>query len=314
MRSSGPHAKVRARRREAPVSDDELRWVEAEGGYALALEGDTLVCRNKTGKRLASVPSKVKKGEVGRQLSELRAWLSEHRQRCAGQVERWMLRSLPVPRGALEATWRDPAWRAALENAVVTPARADGSLDLDAGGFFKGADPAKGVGVVTLDGETEWLDTAEVVVPHPILLEELEDYRELAAELSFEQGVSQLFRETFSPPEDLEPDARQDRRFAGGEFDELRFVVGRSRSRGFRVSGGYALCPVWEQGRLFEGRYWIGMGEGWESTWTGELLWVDQDDRAQKVSEVGPVAYSEGVRMASLIYAGRKTEDAKEEE
>ncbi|MGE0711512.1 MAG: DUF4132 domain-containing protein [Planctomycetota bacterium] len=291
------------------MGDDELRWVEAEGGYALALEACALVCRNKDGKRLAQVPPKLKKGEVAGQLLELRAWLQQHAQECVERVERWMLRSLPAPREVLEALWPDPAWRKALENAVVTPAGA-----AEGGGFFKGVDPARGVGVVNLDGETEWLAAREVALPHPILLAELGDYRELAAELGLEQGISQLFRETFASGPEQDRDAHAVHDFAGGEFDELRFAVGRARGRGFRISGGYALCPVWEQGRLLEARYWVGMGEGMESTWTGELLWADEEEASVPLGQVGPVAYSEGVRMASAIYAGRKTEKEQEEE
>lgn len=43
-----------------------------------------------------------------------------------------------------------------------------------------------------------------------------------------------------------------------------------------------------------------------EETFTGELTWVDQQGQELSWSEVGPVAYSEGHRMASLIFAGRE--------
>ena len=58
-----------------------------------------------------------------------------------------------------------------------------------------------------------------------------------------------------------------------------------------------------------EARYWIGSDYPEGETYTGELVWVDRDEKSLKLGQVGPVAYSEGMRMASSIYAARKTED-----
>jgi hypothetical protein len=38
----------------------ELNWIEADDGYALALDGARLVCRNAKGKRLSSVPAAIR--------------------------------------------------------------------------------------------------------------------------------------------------------------------------------------------------------------------------------------------------------------
>ena len=38
-----------------------------------------------------------------------------------------------------------------------------------------------------------------------------------------------------------------------------------------------------------------------------------RDDRIVPVAEVGPLAYSEGVRMAAHIFAGRKVKADKDE-
>jgi hypothetical protein len=46
--------------------------------------------------------------------------------------------------------------------------------------------------------------------------------------------------------------------------------------------------------------------------YTGDLLWVDGDEQALPLGSVGPVAYSEGVRMASSIHAARFVEDTDE--
>lgn len=294
----------------------EPSWVEAEKGYALALSGPkrTLICRNKKGKQLASVPSAVRKGETAQRLLELREWLTQHERTCASTVDTWMLGALPVPRGVVQSVWVDTTWRAALEYAVVAPTTLDGTPDWDRAGLLRGVDPDKGVGVVDLDGESEWLETELLCIPHPVLLPQLQDFRELLTELQVEQGLLQLFRETFVRPESLDPQTRSVDTYVGGKFEEGRHAVGRSRSLGYRVRGGYATCPVFEAQRSVEARFWIGADEReWEIE-TGELTWVDEDEKELLVTEIGDVAYSEGVRMASLIYAGRVQEKETEED
>jgi hypothetical protein len=284
-------------------------WLDVEGGYALALVAGEVVCRNKRGKLLASIPAKVKKGQVARELLELRDWLGEHSRECRGQVEEWMLRSLPVPRAVLEALWVDPRWRDALESALVVACDEAGELDLSRAGLLQALESGRGVGVVTLGGHSEWLEVSEVAIPHPILLGNLDDYRGLTVERGLRQGIAQLFRETHSAPAELDPQARHDRRFAGGEFSQARLLIERCRALGYTVSGGYARCPVWESGVRTEARYWVGMGPTWGRALTSELLWVDSKHVALPAREVGAVAYSEGVRMASAIYAGRRVEE-----
>lgn len=300
--------------KRSEARSEDLVWIDAGGGYSLALDGKKLVCRNAKGVRLSSVPPAVKDGEVAEQLKGLVDWLAMHGRECVETVETWMLRSLPVPRAVLESVWADAAWRSALENAVVAPVDDDGLWDAGAAGFFRGVDPDRGIGLVTLDGETVWVDAPLAVIPHPILLAELSDFRELATELGITQGISQLFRETWPKPE-LPPAATSLDAYADAKFDQLNHALGRARTLGHRIRGGWATCPVWENGRIVEARFWIGSDYPENEAYTGELSWVDDKERSIKISEVGPVAFSEGNRMASLIHAGRaipKTEDGVE--
>ena len=209
-----------------------------------------------------------------------------------------MLRSLPVPRAVLAAVWADTAWRGPLEGLVVSAAGTQGIL--------RAVDPAKGVGVVDLDGETRWLQPETLEIPHPILLAELDDWRSLVAELGAAQGTAQLFRETFPKP--AEPKGARVDTFAGGEFDLLAQVNNVARKLGYRVSGGCAVCRVWEAGGLVEARYYIGDGDPMYETSTGDLFWVDARQRTLDLAAVGAVAYSEGMRMAGAIHAKRKIE------
>ncbi len=286
----------------------ELNWLDAGGGYSLALSGERKLVARKGEKQLAAVPKAVREGEVADRLGALADWLVEHERECLEAVERWMLRSLPVPRAVLDAVFQDPAWKERLQNAVVAPVGPDGQPIYDEAGFLRDIDSKKGVGAVNLDGETSWIGSTSVVIPHPILLRERDDFRELATELSFTQGLSQLFRETFpmSALPNVAGTSVDD--LSGGEFEKLQFALGRCRKLGYRVRGGFATTSVWEGDRVVEARYWVGSDDPESPTVTGDLAWLDLREKTIPLAEVGPVAFSEGMRMASAIYAGRKVE------
>ena len=287
----------------AAVDEQGLGWTDAGNGYQLSLEAGKLVAKNPAGKRLTSVPKEVRDGDAADQLEALRDWLVEHERECAATVDQWMLRSLAVPRSVLEAVWDDPAWRKPLENAVVVAVKADGGHDAAKAGLFRGVDRKKGVGVVDLDGETAWLDTERVAIPHPILIAELDGWRELVTQLGVAQGISQLHRETHAKPVGLTATAIE--QFEDGKFAMLMHALGKARSLGFKVRGGFATCKVWDGEGVAEARYWIGADSPESETYTGQLSWVDARERGLKLAEVGPVAFSEGMRMASSIYAAR---------
>lgn len=296
----------------ASVDEDGLGWVDAGNGYQLSLEDGKLVARNDKGKRLTSVPKDVKESDVADQLEALRDWLVERDRECVAQVEQWMLRSLPVPRAVLQAVWEDPSWRRPLENAVVVAVGARGGHDHGKAGLFRGVDAKKGVGIVDLDGETGWLDAERVAIPHPILIPELDAWRELVTQLGVSQGIAQLHRETHPKPPEIAAGTSIDA-FEDGKFATLMHAVGKARALGYKVRGGFATCQVWDGGSVSEARYWIGADSPESETYTGQLSWVDGRERGLKLADVGPVAFSEGMRMAAAIYAARvveKQEDA----
>ena len=297
----------------ANVDDSGLGWVDAGKGYQLTLDDGKLAAKNDKGKRLSSVPKEVKDGDVADQLEALRDWLVEHDRECVAQVEQWMLRSLPVPRAVLEAVWEDPSWKKPLENAVVVAVKADGGHDLARAGLFRGVDAKKGVGIVDLDGETGWLATDRVAIPHPILIHELDGWRELVTQLGVSQGIAQLHRETHpKPPEIAAAAGTSIDKFEDGKFAMLMHAVGKARALGYKVRGGFATCQVWDGGAVSEARFWIGADSPDSETYTGQLSWVDGKERGLKLAEVGPVAFSEGMRMAAAIYAARVVEKQEE--
>ncbi|SHN42722.1 DUF4132 domain-containing protein [Cryptosporangium aurantiacum] len=278
-----------------------MAWLAVAGGYEVTLDGENLVCRNAAGKTLRSVPKAVREDPVVVGLKQLTEWLTRHEAQCRADVERWMVRSLQVPATLLAEVWADEAWASAARNLVVT------TPDGEQVGFLRDASE-KGIGIVDLDGETVRLDADQILFPHPVLLEDIDDLREFAADLELSQAIDQLFREVWVRPADLDAAATRVTRYSGGRYDQLRHLTARASQLGFRVRGGFAVCRVFENGQVVEARSWVGSDDPYYSTETGDLFFTRSDGVALPLREVGPVAWSEGNRMAAGLYAGRVVE------
>ena len=293
------------------VDDSSIAWLSAPRDYELGLRNGKLVCRNPKGKLLASVPKWLKSEEVADRLEGLAQWLSEHRLECLHTIERWMLRSLVIPKDLLTRVWPDPDWRELLQNLVVAPASAKGEVEFDAAGLLRDVDSRKGIGVVDIDGESNWLKSVNFLIPYPILIDSLSEFRELASDLDADQHVDQLFRAVFeASAEQREQKSIED--FRDGVFEQLNYAIGHCRRLGYPVRGGYATCRVWEGDSLLEARYFIGDEYPESETWTGDLIFVDRDQESVRIQDVGPVTFSEGMRMASAIYSKRKVKQEGE--
>lgn len=279
-------------------------WIDGGNGYALSVQSGKIAARNAKGKVLASVPKELKELEPYQALSDALELLDAHEAECRESIEGWMLRSLPVPRAVIAAVWADESWRTFLENTVVTGSGGEGLL--------RGVGP-RGLGVVTLDGDTSWIAEESVTIPHPILLGELDEWRALVAEMGARQGLSQLFRETFVRPTDKADETFVDE-WSGAEFDLLAQAMNEARKGGWRVRAGAAICSTLEGGRVVEARYQLGEGDPMYETTTGWLTWQGPDGETLTRKEVGPVAWSEGMRMAATIYKKRKIEDKEDAE
>jgi predicted DNA-binding WGR domain protein len=289
-----------------PPTDDG--FLPAPNGYFVGIRDGKLVARNPKGQLLGSVPKDIKESEVGEQLLALVDWLAAHERAAVEWADTWMLRSLPIPAAVVSAVWPDDAYRRALENLVVFPVGKDGAVDPERGGLLRGADPKRGVGVVDREGETTWLAVDEVAIPHPIVIASLDDWRALATELGATQGAQQLFREVFTVPPDLPTGARAIERFAGAAFKQLNHAFGAAKTLGYRVSGGSAVARVLENGVVLEARYWLGDDDPASEASTGSLAWVDDKQAEVPIARVTPIAFSEGMRMASAIHARRVIE------
>jgi hypothetical protein len=268
--------------------DTGLTWVPATAEYDLALDGGTLACRNGDGQRLNTVPGPARRSAAAGELLALRDYLERHERECHAEVEAWLLGAHPVPAALIRKVWPDPAWRERLSGLAVITQR--------------GGPPRLLCRIADLGPVCE-----RVLIPHPLLIDDLGGLRELAAGLGITQRVAQLHREVHTRP--AWTSGRNVTDYAGARFAELGHATERATRLGFRPRGGYAVCRVADRGRAVQARYWLGGGPPDAEAWTGELIWVGADERPIDVGEVGPVAWSEGVRMAELIHAGRVADE-----
>jgi uncharacterized protein DUF4132 len=289
------------------VPGEAIPWLNADKKYALGIEAGKIVCRNPAGKKLASVPKELKESNLGEQLAALCEWLADHRTECLRRVETWMLRSLPVPCDVVRAVWPDPDWSDMLRNLIVMPVDVQGKPTATQTGLLRDIDAKKGIGVVDRDGETQWIAATQILVPHPILIDGLDDLRDIAADMGFSQSIEQIFRPIFAATAAQKEETRITE-YSNGKFEQLNFATGLCRRLGYPVRGGYACSKVWENATPIEARYWIGDDHPEGETYTGELIFVDSDQKPRKIADVGRVTFSEGVRMASQIFAKRKVE------
>ena len=282
-----------------------MGWLTVAGGYEISLVGETVMCRNAAGKTLRSMPTAVRNDPIAAELLELSAWLKRHVAQCRADVERWMIRSLPVPAPLLAEVWADEVWASAARDLVVTT--PDGARV----GFLRDVDE-KGIGIIDLDGDTVRLDADQLLIPHPVLLDDVDDLREFAAVLELTQSVDQLWREVWVRPPGLDPAATRISTYSGGLYAKLRHLRARAAQAGYPVRGGYAVRRVIENGNVVEARSWVGSDDPEDETETGDLIFTRPDGVTLPFSEVGPVTWSEGHRLAAHLYAGRivMTEDA----
>ncbi|WP_240662573.1 DUF4132 domain-containing protein [Streptomyces sp. WAC 06738] len=278
-----------------------LVWHPATHGHELALDGTTLRCRKSGGRLLPSVPRAVRGSSTGGKLAELRDRLVRHEEECRATVESWLLAGIPVPAALLARVWPDPGWRSALEHLVVVVGGRTGLLT-------EVAEDGR-TGLVARDGTPHSPPVGPVSLPHPVLLSDAERWRALLDARTEAQGIPQLAREIHHRPDGTEPGATGLDDYAGGEFAELRHATARAAGYGFVMRGGFATVRIAEGGAGLQARYWLGADDPGLPASTGRLLWVDASERPVPLAQVGPVAWSEGVRMAELIHAGRTTDD-----
>jgi hypothetical protein len=274
-----------------------MGWLPVGDSYEISLVDGKVAARSiggrATGRPLKTLPKVLRDDPEVDRLRQLAQWLDRHAAECLARIDAWVVSSLPVPTGLLARIWPDPAWRDALRDLVVL------GDDPAESGFLRDVTDTGDLRVVNLDGETVRLSSASATLPHPVRLPDLADLREFADELDVTQRVEQLHRGTWEKPANLKDRETTVTDFRGTTVPN-RLAV-RAATLGFRVSGSQVRCRVWEAGRTVEAAMWFDE-DYWDSEATlGTLSWSVVDGPTLKLTEVGPVAWSEGMRMATAL-------------
>lgn len=285
-----------------------MGWLTVGDTYEIALVEGRVVARSSSktspagtspAGQLRTLPGELRDRPEVIELQRFAEWLDRHAAQCAAQVDNWMVSSLPVPAGLLARVWPDEAWRSALRDLVVV---GEGPDEV---GFLRDADASGELRVVNLDGETVRLSPRTVTMPHPVLLPDLDELRVFAAELGVVQGVEQIHRATWHKPGDIDGGAETVTEFSGAEYSSWFHLSARAASLGYKVSDGHVTGRIRDAGRVFTASVEIGNPYYEEEGHTGDLSWRHGRDPRLRLSEVGPVAWSEGMRMAAALHAGR---------
>lgn len=285
-----------------------MGWLAAGEAYEVALVDGRVVARQAMPDAPArqehtprkSLPAEIRDRPEVVELQRFAQWLDRHAAECAAQVTTWMVSSLPVPAGLLARVWPDEAWRTALRDIVVV---GDGP---DETGFLRDARDTGELRVVNLDGETVRLNLPTVTMPHPVLLPDLEELRTFAAESGMVQGVEQLHRATWRKPEDIAPGTTRVTEFAEAEYRSWFHLSARATSLGYKIAGSAVVDRIRDAGRILTASVAMSDPYSEDKGWTGPLTWGDADGQGTlPLTEVGPVAWSEGMRMAAALHAGR---------
>jgi hypothetical protein len=144
-------------------------------------------------------------------------------------------------------------------------------------------------------------------MPHPVLLPDLAGLRAFAAASGLVQGVEQLHRATWHRPDEPGAAARETSRFSGARYRSWFHLSARATSLGYKVTGCDVVNRIRDAGRILTASVDIGNPFYEEEGMTGSLSWRDEERQPVPSAEVGPVAWSEGMRMAAALHAGRAT-------
>lgn len=280
-----------------------MSWLTVGDDYEIALVDGQVVARSAAGtpgaERAGKLPPGLRDHPEVVELQRFGQWLERHTAECVAQVDAWMVSSLPVPTALLAQVWPDEAWQAALRDIVVAGEGPDET------GFLRDADASGGLRVVNLDGETVRLRPDTVTMPHPVLLPDLDELRAFAAETGIVQGVEQIHRATWTRPAGLHAGAREVNEFSGALYRSWFHLAARATQLGARVVGSEITSRIHDGGRVFTAVVEATSPYYEDESRTCGLSWGDEDGRRLRLDEVGPVAWSEGMRLAAALQAGR---------
>lgn len=278
-------------------------WTEVPTGHALRVHGGELQCRNAKGRILASVPPAVKRTEEHERLAVLVDSLTRHRREQVEAAEAWMLRGAVVPVPLLAALWEDPDARAALHGLLVQGTASPLS------GLLLDADAA-GLEVADADGGRHRMPDPAVVVAHPALLEDADRWWRALVEHGLTQAVEQLQRQVFRVgrvdwlvPAAEGPSAPYVLRYAEGSavFRDYARLMAAFLPLHAELTARHVGVRVREGGQEVLARVELEGDSPEHEHYADRVAWFAPDGRRLTFEEIGPVAWSEGVRLARRV-------------
>jgi hypothetical protein len=264
--------------------------------------------------------------ETAQDLDEVAHWLVDRDAICADQVIEWMVRGTSLSTDELASLEADRDWSWALSGVILESAEpiaddADGPLaeESPAGGdairgFLQGVAAGRGVGILGLDGTTQWVNRRRWTIVHPALLADRGAWRALAAEAGVAQHVQQLSRDVYLRDPHQHPDrdvtarlslpVAQTHRPAGPSRtaadpnapdlnapDLDRDPVSRDRRARQAAAAAEQVETFWQDGSWLSAQFTVEAGGI-------RIAFRDEDGRPMRLAAVRPVVWSEAVRRA----------------
>lgn len=273
-------------------------WIIA-GDYHLKIVDNKIVARNAKGRILKTVPAKVKKESAFEKLAGLISFINQHDKDCSDSVRSWFLGGYPIPTKTIQAVWPDKYWRHYLNNLIIT--------DDETEGLLRNA-TEEGLGIVDLDGESLTITPESIRILHPAIIQDLEDWREFATELGATQGLDQLLREIHRKPTDKKSVSEALSAYSDAKYKMGSHLMGRARGGGFHATLNSITVTVRENGQEIDGTLYVDAYDPYDEAHLSNLSF-SSEGKPLNINEVGPIAWSEAIRMCEFIYAGRTIEE-----
>lgn len=286
-------------------------------GYTIAFGDDEEVqIRDPKGKRLKSVPAKVRQSDDYQALMRGRKDDRSRGKRARRVLEERMISGTPIVADELAWLVQDAAFEDLFRGLVVV---ADGSPER-APAVLVGWDSTRGLGVVPLDYDAKWIGWPTVTIPHPSHLSDLTEWQDLLIELGLQQGLAQVFREVKSVPA-AQRTLQECTMVANRETRSAAAIERALMDDGWTARRGMAKRHLWlrEGDAITTVEAWFDYGEYYmpsDETTTGAFGVNDVRGRPLPMSAVPGVLLGEIIRSLELAcsQAGSKKDDAEDDE
>lgn len=283
-------------------------------GYTLSFgDGEEVVVTDPKGKKLKSVPPKLRQNEDYQALMRGRKDDRARTKRAKRVLEDRMITGASL--GAEELAWlvQDDAFAPMLKGLLVVPV----GPARDAG-LLVNWDDKKGLGLLPQDHDARWHGWSDVEVVHPMKAGDMTAWQDLLVDLSLQQLLVQAFREVRTVPasQRLLTESGQ---LSGRECRSASSVERSLMEEGWRCRRGRArrkLSLRTDDG-VIAVEAWFDYGEFYmpsDPTTSGSFGFLTATGKEMPFKDVPPVLLSEAIRSLELCLAQAGAAKDEEEE